>query len=80
MITTQQLMAYPDHYIIWICLQYMCIVGFFVNTKGMSNYYSVLFQHKYCINVPIHVYGAAVGEIQIFHSRVMGKKVFINIV
>jgi hypothetical protein len=25
--------------------------------------YSVLFQHKYCINVPIHVYGAAVGEI-----------------
>jgi hypothetical protein len=36
---------------------------FFVNTKGMSNYYSVLFQHKYCINVPIHVYGAAVGEI-----------------
>jgi hypothetical protein len=27
------------------------------------NYYSVLFQHKYCINVPIHVYGAAVGEI-----------------
>jgi hypothetical protein len=34
-----------------------------VNTKGMSNYYSVLFQHKYCINVPIHVYGAAVGEI-----------------
>ena len=36
---------------------------FFVNTKGMSNYYSVLFQHKYCINVPFHVYGAAVGEI-----------------
>ena len=33
-----------------------------------------------CINVPIHVYGAAVGEILIFHSRVMGKKVFTNIV
>jgi hypothetical protein len=32
-------------------------------SKGMSKYYSVLFQHKYCINVPIHVYGAAVGEI-----------------
>jgi hypothetical protein len=32
-----------------------------------------------CINVPIHVYGAAVGEIKIFHSRVMGKKVFANI-
>jgi hypothetical protein len=44
------------------------------------NYYSVLFQHKYCINVPIHVYGAAVGEILVFHSRVMGKKVFTNIV
>jgi hypothetical protein len=41
----------------------MFIVGFFVNTKGMSNYYSVLFHNKYCINVPIHVYGAAVGEI-----------------
>jgi hypothetical protein len=41
----------------------MCIVGFFVNTKGMSDYYSVLLPHKYCINVPIHVYGAAVGEI-----------------
>ena len=25
--------------------------------------YNVLFQHKYCINVPIHFYGAAVGEI-----------------
>jgi hypothetical protein len=36
--------------------------------------------YKYCINVPIHVYGAAVGEIKIFHSRVMGKKVFTNIV
>jgi hypothetical protein len=33
-----------------------------------------------CINVPIHVYGAAVGEINLFHSRVMGKKVFTNIV
>jgi hypothetical protein len=33
-----------------------------------------------CINVPIHVYGAAVGEILIFHSRVIGKKVFTNIV
>ena len=33
-----------------------------------------------CINVPIHVYDAAVGEIEIFHSRVMGKKVFTNIV
>jgi hypothetical protein len=36
--------------------------------------------YKYCINVPIHVYGAAVGEIEIFHSRVMGKKVSTNIV
>jgi hypothetical protein len=36
--------------------------------------------YKYCINVPIHVYGAAVGEIKIFHSRVMGKKAFTNIV
>jgi hypothetical protein len=36
--------------------------------------------YKYCINVPIHVYGAAVGEIKIFHSRVMGKKVFTNII
>jgi hypothetical protein len=27
-----------------------------------------------------HVYGAAVGEIKIFHSRVMGRKVFTNIV
>ena len=36
--------------------------------------------YKYCINVPIHVYGAVVGEILIFHSRVMGKKVFTNIV
>ena len=36
--------------------------------------------YRYCINVPIHVYGAAVGEIKIFHSRVMGKKVFTNIV
>ena len=25
--------------------------------------FPVLFQHKYCINVPINVYGAAVGEI-----------------
>jgi hypothetical protein len=33
-----------------------------------------------CINVPIHVYGAAVGEFLIFHSRVIGKKVFTNIV
>jgi hypothetical protein len=31
-------------------------------------------------DVPIHVYGAAVGEIFIFHSRVMGKKVVTNIV
>jgi hypothetical protein len=36
--------------------------------------------YKYCINDPIHVYGAAVGEIKIFHSRVMGKKAFTNIV
>ena len=36
--------------------------------------------YKYCINVPIHVYGAVVGEILIFHSRVMGKKVFTIIV
>jgi hypothetical protein len=31
--------------------------------KFEVNWYSVLFQLKYCINVPIHVYGAAVGEI-----------------
>jgi hypothetical protein len=63
MITTQRLMAYPDHldYLdLFAINMYSC---FFVNTKGMSNYYSVLFQHIYCINVPIHVYGAAVGEI-----------------
>jgi hypothetical protein len=53
---------------------------FFIPELWDLNYYSVLFQHKYCINVPIHVYDAAVGEILIFHSRVMGKKVFTNIV
>jgi hypothetical protein len=36
---------------------------FFIPELWDLNYYSVLFQHKYCINVPIHVYGAAVGEI-----------------
>jgi ribosomal protein L21E len=36
--------------------------------------------YKYCTNVPIHVYGAAVGENDFFHSRFMGKKVFTNIV
>ena len=36
---------------------------FFIPELWDLNYYSVLFQHKYCINVPIHVYGAAVGEM-----------------
>ena len=52
-------------------------IRYFIPELWDLNYYSVLFQHKYCINVPIHVYGA---EILIFHSRVMGKKVFTNIV
>ena len=52
---------------------------------GIDSFYWFLkkccFQlYKYCLNVPIHVYGAAVGEIFIFHSRVMGKKVVTNIV
>jgi hypothetical protein len=47
------------------------IFRFFIPELWDLNYYSVLFQHKYCINVPIHVYDAAVGEIQIFHSRVV---------
>jgi hypothetical protein len=29
---------------------------FFIPELWDLNYYSVLFQHKYCINVPIHVY------------------------
>jgi hypothetical protein len=37
--------------------QELPVVAMFVNGSG------VLFQHKYCINVPIHVYGAAVDEI-----------------
>jgi hypothetical protein len=40
---------------------------FFIPELWDLDYYSVLFQHKYCIhvNVPIHVHvdGAAVGEI-----------------
>ena len=35
---------------------------FFIPELWDLNYYSVLFQHKYCINVPVHVYGAAIGE------------------
>ena len=35
---------------------------FFIPELWDLIYYSVLFQHKYCINVPVHVYGAAVGE------------------
>ena len=35
---------------------------FFIPELWYLNYYSVLFQHKYCINVPVHVYGAAIGE------------------
>jgi hypothetical protein len=33
-----------------------------IHTK-ISIFSVEIFQHKYCINVPIHVYGAAVGEI-----------------
>jgi hypothetical protein len=65
--------------VLW-SLYFLMIFRFFIPELWDLNYYSVLFQHKYCINVPIHVYDAAVGEIQIFHSRVMGKKVFTNIV
>jgi hypothetical protein len=36
---------------------------FFIPELWDLNYYCALFQHKYCINVPIHVYGVAVGEI-----------------
>jgi hypothetical protein len=47
---------------------------------GIDSLYWFLKKCVVCINVPIHVYGAAVGEILIFHSRVMGKKVFTIIV
>jgi hypothetical protein len=42
---------------------FMVKFRFFIPELWDLNYYSVLFQHKYCINVPIHVYGAAVSEI-----------------
>jgi hypothetical protein len=46
---------------------------------GIDSLYWFLKKCVICINVPIHVYGAAVGEIEIFLSRVIGKKVFTNI-
>jgi hypothetical protein len=51
MITTQRLMAYPDHYIIWICLQYMCIVGFFGSIQKVCQtivvfYFNIKFLNK----------------------------------
>jgi hypothetical protein len=41
----------------------MCIVVVFLSIQKVCQTIIVLFQHKYCIEVPIHVYGAAVGEI-----------------
>ena len=42
------------HIIVKHCILYSTFYG--------RPVFPVLFQHKYCINVPVHVYGAAVGE------------------
>jgi hypothetical protein len=50
-------------WIVWRSVYFLVKFWFFIPELWNLNYYSVLFQHKYCINVPIHVYGAAVGDI-----------------
>jgi hypothetical protein len=49
--------------VVLLSVYFLVKFRFFIPELWDLNYYSVLFQHKYCINVPIHVYGAAVGEI-----------------
>ena len=49
--------------VVLLSVYFLVKFRFFIPELWDLNYYSVLFQHKYCINVPIHVYGAAVSEI-----------------